>query len=122
MQKLKMSFFHLLESLFTCFLKDKTLHNHWDYAGFTVPYYNIPSNNRELQPTLTRWPKTSHYNIPSNNRELQLVTVKKEGAKDYNIPSNNRELQLRLDTRTTYSIITYQVITGNYSGGLVYAY
>ncbi len=50
MQKLKMSFFHLLESLFTCFLKDKTLHNHWDYAGFTVPYYNIPSNNRELQP------------------------------------------------------------------------
>ena len=51
MQKLKMSFFHLLESLFTCFLKDKTLHNHWDYAGFTVPYYNIPSNNRELQPT-----------------------------------------------------------------------
>ena len=49
MQKLKMSFFHLLESLFTCFLKDKTLHNHWDYAGFTVPYYNIPSNNRELQ-------------------------------------------------------------------------
>lgn len=52
MQKLKMSFFHLLESLFTCFLKDKTLHNHWDYAGFTVPYYNIPSNNRELQPVL----------------------------------------------------------------------
>ena len=53
MQKLKMSFFHLLESLFTCFLKDKTLHNHWDYAGFTVPYYNIPSNNRELQRNIT---------------------------------------------------------------------
>ena len=71
MQKLKMSFFHLLESLFTCFLKDKTLHNHWDYAGFTVPYYNIPSNNRELQ--------------HSANRML------------------------------AFSIITYQVITGNYS-------
>ena len=71
MQKLKMSFFHLLESLFTCFLKDKTLHNHWDYAGFTVPYYNIPSNNRELQ--LTEESKTMqlNYNIPSNNRELQ---------------------------------------------------
>ena len=54
MQKLKMSFFHLLESLFTCFLKDKTLHNHWDYAGFTVPYYNIPSNNRELQLSFAR--------------------------------------------------------------------
>ena len=72
MQKLKMSFFHLLESLFTCFLKDKTLHNHWDYAGFTVPYYNIPSNNRELQPV--------------------SVSFK------FNC------------------IITYQVITGNYSG------
>ena len=71
MQKLKMSFFHLLESLFTCFLKDKTLHNHWDYAGFTVPYYNIPSNNRELQ--------------------LKKI----------------QEKCLR--------IITYQVITGNYS-------
>ena len=71
MQKLKMSFFHLLESLFTCFLKDKTLHNHWDYAGFTVPYYNIPSNNRELQ----------HKSVRSS----------------------------------TNLIITYQVITGNYS-------
>ena len=71
MQKLKMSFFHLLESLFTCFLKDKTLHNHWDYAGFTVPYYNIPSNNRELQ--------------------------------------------LLFAAFSNSSIITYQVITGNYS-------
>ena len=71
MQKLKMSFFHLLESLFTCFLKDKTLHNHWDYAGFTVPYYNIPSNNRELQPVPPDTNQYENYNIPSNNRELQ---------------------------------------------------
>ena len=71
MQKLKMSFFHLLESLFTCFLKDKTLHNHWDYAGFTVPYYNIPSNNRELQQNIRIYPTNAYYNIPSNNRELQ---------------------------------------------------
>ena len=71
MQKLKMSFFHLLESLFTCFLKDKTLHNHWDYAGFTVPYYNIPSNNRELQPSRQAREGSLNYNIPSNNRELQ---------------------------------------------------
>ena len=73
MQKLKMSFFHLLESLFTCFLKDKTLHNHWDYAGFTVPYYNIPSNNRELQQCLQRERRKMYYNIPSNNRELQHI-------------------------------------------------
>ena len=47
MQKLKMSFFHLLESLFTCFLNDKTLHNHWDYAGFTVPIitYQVITGN-----------------------------------------------------------------------------
>ena len=93
MQKLKMSFFHLLESLFTCFLKDKTLHNHWDYAGFTVPYYNIPSNNRELQQT--------------GGAILYL--------RDYNIPSNNRELQPTIIIFFTEKIITYQVITGNYS-------
>ena len=75
MQKLKMSFFHLLESLFTCFLKDKTLHNHWDYAGFTVPYYNIPSNNRELQQFLRSFSVIPDYNIPSNNRELQLASA-----------------------------------------------
>ena len=93
MQKLKMSFFHLLESLFTCFLKDKTLHNHWDYAGFTVPYYNIPSNNRELQ-------------------HQGFVT---DSDTDYNIPSNNRELQHPACTQGIVLIITYQVITGNYS-------
>ena len=93
MQKLKMSFFHLLESLFTCFLKDKTLHNHWDYAGFTVPYYNIPSNNRELQQVLIQTHLIIHYNIPSNNRELQRKAMKKLPVKYYNIPSNNRELQ-----------------------------
>ena len=93
MQKLKMSFFHLLESLFTCFLKDKTLHNHWDYAGFTVPYYNIPSNNRELQLRQRTSRQTQYYNIPSNNRELQRLTATSVLPINYNIPSNNRELQ-----------------------------
>ena len=93
MQKLKMSFFHLLESLFTCFLKDKTLHNHWDYAGFTVPYYNIPSNNRELQHTSPLSSIKGDYNIPSNNRELQQHVTMFFICFNYNIPSNNRELQ-----------------------------
>ena len=95
MQKLKMSFFHLLESLFTCFLKDKTLHNHWDYAGFTVPYYNIPSNNRELQLISTETTTPTDYNIPSNNRELQRKSSCCFKVENYNIPSNNRELQRR---------------------------
>ncbi len=96
MQKLKMSFFHLLESLFTCFLKDKTLHNHWDYAGFTVPYYNIPSNNRELQHSMIHDRTSFYYNIPSNNRELQRHTQTTGIISNYNIPSNNRELQQTL--------------------------
>ena len=90
-----MSFFHLLESLFTCFLKDKTLHNHWDYAGFTVPYYNIPSNNRELQLISTETTTPTDYNIPSNNRELQRKSSCCFKVENYNIPSNNRELQRR---------------------------
>ena len=67
-----------------------------DYAGFSVPYYNIPSNNRELQPLDDDVPDEDNYNIPSNNRELQLAEKHKLEAEDYNIPSNNRELQLRL--------------------------
>ena len=137
MQKLKMSFFHLLESLFTCFLKDKTLHNHWDYAGFTVPYYNIPSNNRELQLSTSASVPNLYYNIPSNNRELQqkaywmtqivIITyqvitgnysVRKNGMNGLNIITyqviTGNYSRIR-DNRATGRIITYQVITGNYS-------
>ena len=34
-----------------------------------------------------------YYNIPSNNRELQRIWHSRYYAVDYNIPSNNRELQ-----------------------------
>ena len=111
MQKLKMSFFHLLESLFTCFLKDKTLHNHWDYAGFTVPYYNIPSNNRELQLHSTLLSLMRNYNIPSNNRELQQWSKSKCSKTDYNIPSNNRELQRCL--KSPLLAIDYNIPSNN---------
>ena len=93
MQKLKMSFFHLLESLFTCFLKDKTLHNHWDYAGFTVPYYNIPSNNRELQ--------------------LMRLLLIRSRIITYQVITGNYSWLQRCNKIVI--IITYQVITGNYS-------
>ena len=93
MQKLKMSFFHLLESLFTCFLKDKTLHNHWDYAGFTVPYYNIPSNNRELQ-------------HPDDGERISTIIT-------YQVITGNYS-PVSYFGRSIF-IITYQVITGNYS-------
>ena len=115
MQKLKMSFFHLLESLFTCFLKDKTLHNHWDYAGFTVPYYNIPSNNRELQQTVITEYIAENYNIPSNNRELQRIklNIKASNIITYQVITGNySQTHVLADYRY---IITYQVITGNYS-------
>ena len=64
-----------------------------DYAGFSVPYYNIPSNNRELQLIILTKEQKTNYNIPSNNRELQRASTIREAYINYNIPSNNRELQ-----------------------------
>ena len=59
--------------------------------------------------------KGTDYNIPSNNRELQHGTLNDFKLIDYNIPSNNRELQLFREASAFLRIITYQVITGNYS-------
>ena len=115
MQKLKMSFFHLLESLFTCFLKDKTLHNHWDYAGFTVPYYNIPSNNRELQHTVSseRKEKIITYQVITGNYSLSGICVSPIGIITYQVITGNYSSWRR--NPESENIITYQVITGNYS-------
>ena len=63
--------------------------------GFCNFYYNIPSNNRELQRGFVACLQVSYYNIPSNNRELQRVPGVKANKAHYNIPSNNRELQLQ---------------------------
>ena len=82
-----------------------------------VPYfdYNIPSNNRELQRRHKRQVCDNYYNIPSNNRELQPFGYTNTPAGHYNIPSNNRELQPQFQLGHLIKIITYQVITGNYS-------
>ena len=61
-----------------------------------------------------------NYNIPSNNRELQLIAPVIFKSSHYNIPSNNRELQHAAGASTPKSIITYQVITGNYSRAGLY--
>ena len=61
-----------------------------------------------------------NYNIPSNNRELQLVSVIGFLPPYYNIPSNNRELQPGRGCLHLRRIITYQVITGNYSLNLLF--
>ena len=58
---------------------------------------------------------TINYNIPSNNRELQQQRDTIRGTCYYNIPSNNRELQQNAFSSSVCKIITYQVITGNYS-------
>ena len=78
-------------------------------------YYNIPSNNRELQLGADLSTITSDYNIPSNNRELQQSVTYWFQKSNYNIPSNNRELQLNSYEEQKDIIITYQVITGNYN-------
>ena len=115
MQKLKMSFFHLLESLFTCFLKDKTLHNHWDYAGFTVPYYNIPSNNRELQPggKLHRLLSIITYQVITGNYSCRQYHLLPFLIITYQVITGNYSARSVVAVRS--AIITYQVITGNYS-------
>ena len=59
--------------------------------------------------------KVIYYNIPSNNRELQQVTPATSKVMDYNIPSNSRELQQKQNGLPGWKIITYQVINGNYS-------
>ena len=56
-----------------------------------------------------------NYNIPSNNRELQQQRQAQRNLQHYNIPSNNRELQPVCGSCIFLAIITYQVITGNYS-------
>ena len=115
MQKLKMSFFHLLESLFTCFLKDKTLHNHWDYAGFTVPYYNIPSNNRELQRHHVKRGRTLiiTYQVITGNYSIPCASCPRCHIITYQVITGNYSPQF---VQSLFcSIITYQVITGNYS-------
>ena len=115
MQKLKMSFFHLLESLFTCFLKDKTLHNHWDYAGFTVPYYNIPSNNRELQQFLQTYllNRIITYQVITGNYSECQTAYLVSGIITYQVITGNYSVGEQYDNAR--KIITYQVITGNYS-------
>ena len=64
-------------------------------------------------------PAVCYYNIPSNNRELQRLACPVTFNQYYNIPSNNRELQPTFQRSRMLKIITYQVITGNYSLPLV---
>ena len=115
MQKLKMSFFHLLESLFTCFLKDKTLHNHWDYAGFTVPIitYQVITGNYSPAPLnsistaiITYQVITGNYSIPRSQDKSDVIIT-------YQVITGNYSRWSFY--RVHADIITYQVITGNYS-------
>ena len=115
MQKLKMSFFHLLESLFTCFLKDKTLHNHWDYAGFTVPIitYQVITGNYSYFALLSEILLIITYQVITGNYSVLAEKFCKIEIITYQVITGNysrkniRILRMR--------IITYQVITGNYS-------
>ena len=47
-------------------------YSHTDVSTNLFSYYNIPSNNRELQHRQWQSVRENYYNIPSNNRELQL--------------------------------------------------
>ena len=57
----------------------------------------------------------THYNIPSNNRELQLffLFMEKKSIITYQVITGNYSIKQKLGIYA--AIITYQVITGNYS-------
>ena len=80
--------------------------------------YIIPSDNRELQRVPSRLEQCLYYIIPSDNRELQPTPLQQIATFYYIIPSDNRELQRSCVRYSTQSIISYQVITGNYNTAL----
>ena len=86
-----------------------------DYAGFSVPYYNIPSNNRELQPffcfskvaiIITYQVITGNYNKQRDGASPILIITYQVITGNYNKGEDGKDI---------YEIITYQVITGNYN-------
>ena len=79
-------------------------------------YYIIPRNNRELQQILLDIGDEYNYIIPRNNRELQHTRQAQVKRLYYIIPRNNRELQQDCGSLYDTTIISYQEITGNYSG------
>ena len=108
-----------------------------DYAGFSVPYYNIPSNNRELQPffcfskvaiIITYQVITGNYNKQRDGASPILIITYQVITGNYNrctmsflmkhiityqvITGNYNKGE---DGKDIYEIITYQVITGNYN-------
>ena len=115
MQKLKMSFFHLLESLFTCFLKDKTLHNHWDYAGFTVPIitYQVITGNYSISCILYDFRTIITYQVITGNYSISCILYDFRTIITYQVITGNYSCFSAVHDRK--GIITYQVITGNYS-------
>ena len=60
---------------------------------FATVNYTIPSDNRELQPTVALIKPSPYYTIPSDNRELQRKEDYKKILHDYTIPSDNEENQ-----------------------------
>ena len=115
MQKLKMSFFHLLESLFTCFLKDKTLHNHWDYAGFTVPIitYQVITGNYSCGEKALEGIEIITYQVITGNYSDLSVSITGSEIITYQVITGNYSFMSV--SSLSDIIITYQVITGNYS-------
>lgn len=75
------------------FKNEETPHNPGSYVGFGVPYYTIPSDNRELQLRGICPLQANYYIIPSDNRQLQRQPQKhistfhkKQGVESKSIP------------------------------------
>ena len=75
----------------------------------------IPSDDRELQREVSESARADYHIIPSDDRELQPVLRLMSVVIYHIIPSDDRELQRVLQRRPRLGIISYQVMTGNYS-------
>ena len=85
------------------------------HTPFTVPYYNIPSNNRELQPFAAAMVLIliiTYQVITGNYSPRQQLCVSRSII-TYQVITGNYSTNLRHSN--SKFIITYQVITGNYS-------
>ena len=86
-----------------------------DYGSLTFLNYNIPSNNRELQPIAKSMilPAIITYQVITGNYSNNETPFGELAIITYQVITGNYSRLLLL--LLSFRIITYQVITGNYS-------
>ena len=102
-------------SAFWPFYEVETPRIPYKYREFLVPHHIIPSDDRELQHKGLMVYHTEHHIIPSDDRELQLADgiITSVPIISYQVMTGN--YSMRRESHSAGTIISYQVMTGNYS-------